>query len=159
MYKMSLFKHLPYRCVTEITIGEEDILCIVDTGCATTLVPSVIAKRYGKKLGYSKELLVGGKSYNAELYQLTNVKIGGLLIERLTVFSSSFSGSLKDHVLLGQNILNNLNYQVSRNSHSIIFNLEVWKLLADKEYPFTVYFKEDNRPYYYETLLDEKISG
>ena len=153
MYKINLYKNIPYRCVTDITIGKEDMLCIVDTGCATTLVPSVIAERYGEKMGYSKELLVGGKSYVAELYQLHNVTIGGLLIDRLTVFSSNFSGSLKDHVLLGQNILNNLNYRISRNNHSIIFNLDIWKAVDSKKYPFAVYFKEDNKPYYYESLL------
>jgi len=73
----------------------------------------------------------------------------------MLAFSAKYEGTLKNSVLLGLNVLNNLEFTVSRNKGVFEFKEDVWNLVADKEHPFTMFFEQPSLKPVYPSLLIE----
>jgi hypothetical protein len=76
-------------------------------------------------------VVVGGGVYEACTYSFDNIILGGCPIPRLIAFCADYTGTLRSNVLLGLNVLNNLDYAISRNKHSLSFGVDIWELMDD----------------------------
>ena len=156
-YILPLNKKFPHRiaCYVYFKKGEETA-CIVDTGCMNTLVPLSVAKKHGKPLNKTHTIAVGGRLYHAQAHSFDNVRLGGLTIPRMVAFCADYEGVLTNSVLLGLNILNSLHYAISRNLHSLSFDVNIWNLVEDKKYPFALFFDIDDgmKPVYPSLLVE-----
>ena len=129
------------RYVCDLSVGEgEPIKCIIDTGCPTTLIPLKYAKNLGKKLKRASDVIVGGKTYQANLYLLENVTFGNFKINKMLAFASNYQGAIEERILLGLNVLNNLEISFSRHKEALHFNYKPWSLVGHKDDPFVLYF-------------------
>ena len=107
---------------------------VIDTACSTTLVPMSIAKQFGTKHGNSATVIVGGGTYNSILYTFENIQLGNLTIEKMSAFAADYTGYLRNRVLLGMNVLINLNIKLKRARDGILhFNYEPWWVVANLE--------------------------
>ena len=156
LYTLPLNKKFPHRVACDVYFGKDRERCIVDTGCMNTLIPLSVAKDYGRPLNKKYTVAVGGRVYHAVAYVFDNFRLDGFLIPRLVAFCADFEGTLKNNVLLGLNVLNSLEYAISRNRHSLSFDVDIWALVEDKKYPFSLFFDmEDGMKPVYPSLLIE----
>ena len=155
-YTLPLNKKFPNRIACDIYFGTDKRNCIVDTGCMNTLIPLYLAQKYGRRLNKIHTVVVGGGVYEAVAYSFDNIILGGYRIPKLVAFCADYKGSLTTSVLLGLNLLNNLEYAISRNKHSLSFDVDIWALVEDKKYPFSLFFDmEDGMKPVYPSLLIE----
>jgi len=124
-----------------------------------TLIPLSIAKKHGRALNKKHTIAVGGRVYNAQAYSFDNVRFGGFAIPQMLAFCADYEGVLTNNILLGLNILNNLEYTISRNKQNFSFGVDIWNLVGDKKYPFAVFFDiDDGMKPVYPSLLIESLS-
>ena len=157
LYSVTLNKKALHRLSCFISLQDNEVPCIIDTGCTNTLIPMSFAKEHGKRLNKTSTVLVGGRSYKVTAYSFDNVYLGGFHIPKMLAFCADYEDSLKSSVLLGLNVLNNLEFTITRNKGMMSFNENVWDLLADKKYPFTVFFEHPDMKPVYPSLLVEEI--
>ena len=130
---------------------------VIDTACSTTLVPLHIAKQFGKKHGNRATVIVGGGSYNAVLYTFDNICLGDLNIEKLSAFAANYTGYLQERILLGMNILLNLNIKLNRSKTGILeFDYVPWWTVSNKKYPCGFFFADKGSRAVYPDLLVEE---
>ena len=130
---------------------------IIDTACSTTLVPLSIAKQFGTKHGNSATVIVGGGTYNSTLYTFENILLGNLTIEKMSAFAADYTGYLRNRVLLGMNVLINLNLKLKRSKDCVLhFTFEPWWVVATKKYPCGFFFADSGSRAVYPDLLTEQ---
>ena len=129
---------------------------VIDTACSTTLVPLAIAEQFGLKHGNRATVIVGGGTYDAVLYTFDNVKLGDLTIEKLSAFAANYTGYLENRILLGMNLLLNLDIRLSRSKNGILqFEYEPWWVVSGRKYPCGFLFAEGGTRAVYPDLLAE----
>ena len=127
-------------------IGHEiEIKCIIDTGCATTMLDADLAKRYGVKLPETTSINIANKRYEAQAYKLHKLFIGNLELDNVFVLGADFDidAELRSGMLLGLNVLNNLMYCVDRNKNEISVKENIFDAIPDKNYPYLHWFRID----------------
>ena len=130
--------------------GVEAIIpCVIDTGCSTTMVDINLAKKFGEKLGDSHAINLGNKKYMAQAYRLDKIIIGSLEIKDVFVLAVAYdiNNELKSGMLLGLNVLNNLEYCVNRNKNVIRIKENIFENIPDKSYPYMHWFRGKNSEY------------
>jgi hypothetical protein len=122
-----------------------------------TLIPLRLARKYGRKLNKTNTVVVGGGVYEATAYSFDNISLGGYRIPKLVAFCADYTGTLKANVLLGLNVLNSLEYAISRNKQRLSFDVDTWDLVGDKKYPFSLFFDMEDgiKPVYPSLLVDD----
>ena len=134
----------------------EEKAAVIDTACSTTLIPLDIAKQFGKGHGNRAKVIVGGGTYNAVLYTFDNVMLGDLKIEKLSAFAANYTGYLKNRILLGMNVLLNLNIRLKRSKTGILqFDYEPWWAVSNRKYPCGFFFADSGSKAVYPDLLAE----
>jgi len=157
-YLVTLSKRVANRYMCDISLGDEMCPAIIDTACSTTLMPLIIANKHGRPTSHKQKVTVGGRTYDATLYRVDNVVIGNFVIERLSVFAAKYEGNLKERVLIGQNILNNINFSISKNASRMKFEIDIWSIAKSKKYPFTLFFNQHgSNPVYDPDLMQESV--
>ena len=131
------------------------VQCIIDTACINTLIPLRYTRVCGVALNKTAEITVGGHSYTATAFKFANVSFGGINIPKLIAFAAEYKGSLSNRILLGLNFLNNLKFTISRAENTMTFEQSFIPSIADKKYPFTVYFEQPDLKPVYPSLLVE----
>jgi len=154
-------KDIPNRYIIKLRLPKEDIECIIDTACSTTLIPLEIAKKFGKRINHTSSVVVGGYTYSATLYMIDNVHLGNFLIPKLAVFAADYKGALETRMLLGQNVLNNFRVVLSRNIQGELeFDYRPWVVWRDRKHPCAGFFVEHgSKPAYHPDLLTEEDGG
>ena len=87
---------------------------LLDTGSFNTIVHESLIKKYGIILNQTMKTRVGGFQGNANVCIIDKIKIGGHVLEKVAALSVPFEGELKDHILLGANVINNWKFLISR---------------------------------------------
>ena len=129
---------------------------IIDTACSTTLVPLHMAKKFGTKHGNKSTVIVGGGTYDAVLYTFENITLGDLNIEKLSAFVAEYQGYLQDRILLGMNVLLNLDLLLCRTQSGILtFDYKPWWVVGERKYPCGFFFTEGGTRAVYPDLLAE----
>ena len=92
-------------------------VCLIDTGCSTTMIDIRLARLYGKELAETLNINLGRKKYTAQGYQINKLVFGEFYIENIFMFAVDFTqdNELYFKILLGLNVLNNFDYIVNRN--------------------------------------------
>ena len=151
-------RHLT-RYVIELALGldAEPREAIIDTACSTTLIPLKYAKKHGTKLNHKGEIVVGGYSYDANLYLFTEVSLGNFAISKLVAFAADYRGSIADRILLGNNVLYNFAMELYRNQNGRLkFEYRPWHLVSGRKHPCVMFFRtRDASPLYPSELIME----
>jgi clan AA aspartic protease (TIGR02281 family) len=120
----------PYNGAFVIPVVLNDVLTekfIVDSGSADVSIPADVAstlKKLGTMtgadfLGSKTYMLADGSKVPSEIYRVASLRIGGLLMENVTVRISAE----KSHLLLGQSFLSRLkSWSVDNARQVMIFN-------------------------------------
>ncbi|MCL1996203.1 MAG: retropepsin-like domain-containing protein [Defluviitaleaceae bacterium] len=142
------------RYLCDIYVGRVRVECIIDTASSNTLVPLKFAEDYGKKLNHSAKVIVAGNTYEATLYLFENTLFGNLKIEKLVAFAANYKGNIENRMLLGLNVINNLEITFSRHKDKLYFNYKPYHLVKNKKYPCAMFFKtQGSEPVYPTELL------
>ena len=91
-------------------------------------------------------------------YIVPKFEFGGFMFTNVFVFAAEFQRELKERMLLGLNVLNNLRYIVDRDAGEFQFIERLPKSLAQKNFPYRNYFDDfgnyvmlsDDEGYYFE---------
>ena len=146
---------VPLRFMERAVVERE---AVIDTACSTTLIPLKYSERHGTRHGNKATVIVGGGTYDATLYTFNDVWLGNLQIEKLSAFAAEYTGYLKNRILLGMNVLLNLNIQLKRAKNGILqFDYEPWWAVGDRKYPCGFFFAEGGTRAVYPDLLSEEI--
>ena len=133
-----------------------EIEVIVDSGCANTLLPLWVAQECGGiELPLKKEINIAGNSRVAQAYMIPKLEFGGCVFTNVFVFAAEFRRELKERMLLGLNVLNNLRYTVDRDAGDFEFTERLPKSLPKMEFPYRNYF-DDNGDY---VMLSDDFVG
>ena len=157
-YSVMYDKKYNNRYVINMSFTDKGIKreAVIDTACSTTLIPTKIAEQFGIKHGNRATVIVGGGTYNAALYTFDNVMLGDLKINKLSAFTAEYTGYLKNRILLGMNILLNLNINLKRSETGILqFNYEPWAAVSNRKYPCGFFFADSGSKAVYPDLLVE----
>ena len=131
---------------------------VIDTACSTTLIPKNIAERFGTRQGYRAVIIVGGGTYDAVLYTFDDVMLGDLKIDKLSAFAAEYTGYLRNRILLGMNVLINLDIRLKRTKSGILqFDYDPWWIVSSKKYPCGFFFAEGGTRAMYPDLLVEQV--
>ena len=127
----------------------EEVDCLIDTGCSTTMVDMDLAKRCGLKLEETSVINLGNQRYLAQAYKLEKLLIGSLEIKDVFVLAVEYdiSNELRSGMLLGLNVLNNLEYCVNRNHNVIRIKENIFANVPDKSYPYMHWFRGKGSDY------------
>ena len=149
------------RYVLDLKLKNRSIEGILDTACSTSLIPLNIANKLGKPLNHKADITVGGNKYKAQLYLLEKLQFGTFLIKEITMFSANYKGLLKNRMLIGNNVLFNLEILLVRNGSGVLkFEFKPYWLVKNKEKPFIFFFSsKEQRPLYPDELLVEDSTG
>ena len=162
-YSVTFDKRYSNRYVVHLDFeGEEGTKeAVIDTACSTTLVPTRIAEQFGTKHGNKATVIVGGGTYDAVLYTFNNVKLGGFNIEKLSAFVAGNEGYLKNRILLGMNVLLNLDIRLKRTQNGVFrFDYDPWWVVSKMKYPCGFFFTDGGtRAVYPDLLVDLVIDG
>jgi hypothetical protein len=116
---------------------------IVDSGCANTLLPLCAAKKCGGiALPLKKYVNIAGNSREAQAYIIPKFEFGGFMFTNVFAFVAEFQRELKERMLLGLNVLNNLRYTVDRDAGEFEFVERLPKSLKQKNFPYRNYFDD-----------------
>ena len=116
---------------------------IVDSGCANTLLPLKVAQRCGGiALPLKKAVNIAGNSREAQAYIIPKFEFGGFVFTNVFVFAAEFQKELRNRMLLGLNVLNNLRYMVDRDAGNFEFIERLPKSLPRNDVPYRNYFDD-----------------
>ena len=155
-YSVTYDEKYSNRYIVPLRFRNKKKEAVIDTACSTTLIPLDIAKQFGKEHGNRAEVIVGGGTYNAVLYTFDDVMLGDLKIEKLSAFAAKYTGYLRNRILLGMNVILNLDIQLKRSQAGILqFDYEPWWVVSGKKYPCGFFFADSGSKAVYPDLLAE----
>ncbi|MCL1997674.1 MAG: retroviral-like aspartic protease family protein [Turicibacter sp.] len=120
-----------------------EVKVLLDTGSFNTIISENLAKKYAAKTNITLKTKVGGFSGDSPLYIIQKMRIGGVILEKVAAFAVPFDGELKDHILLGANVMNNWNFNVSRLNNRLSAVEEFSAAAVARQYPYRYAF--DNK--------------
>ena len=124
---------------------QKKIPCLIDTGCATTMLDITLAKRFGEILPETQSIGLGSRRYLAQAYKLEGLLIGSLELNSVFVLAARYdiTEEIYSGMLLGLNVLNNLRYCVDRNENTISIQENIFSGIPDKNYPYMHWFRKN----------------
>jgi len=99
----------------------EAVTVFLDTGCFNTMIPRRLAKQTGRSLGFKKNYSIGGSLIETEAFAIEKIIIGNFPIERVIAFAGDYKGSNEDDIILGTNVINNWDMNISKKEHLFQF--------------------------------------
>jgi predicted aspartyl protease len=124
-------------------MAEFNVEAIVDSGCANTLLPLWAAKRCGGiALPLKRAINIAGNSREAQAYIIPKFEFGGYIASDVFVYAAGFQEELKDRMLLGLNVLNNLRHTIDRAKGQFEFTECVPDWIPNKAFPYRNYFDD-----------------
>jgi predicted aspartyl protease len=84
------------------------ISVLLDTGAYNTVIHKALVANCGILLKQMMPIAIGGYKGDANLCVLHKLNIGGTEMEQVIALAVPFEDELKDHILLGANVINNL---------------------------------------------------
>ena len=157
LYSVMYDKRYNNRYIVQLRFERNTIFereTVIDTACSTTLIPAKIAEMFGTRHGNKATVIVGGGTYDAVLYTFDDVWLGNLKIEKLSAFAADYTGYLKNRILLGMNVLLNLDIRLKRSKNGILqFDYEPWWVVCNRKYPCGFFFAKSGSHAVYPDLI------
>jgi len=92
---------------------------LLDTGAYNTIINSSLVPRYANLTKGKMKVALGGFVGIADICIIKKMNLNGHIIENIAALAVPFKGELKDHILLGTNVINNWEITLSRQKHKL----------------------------------------
>jgi hypothetical protein len=120
----------------------------LDTGCYNTMIPIELAEQSGRSLGFKMKYSLGASLVETEAFSIDKIMIGDLVLERVVAFAGNYKGGQEDDIILGTNVINNWEMNISKKKHTFQFREDPPDSLPNKTNIYQNYFnKEGNYVY------------
>jgi hypothetical protein len=96
-------------------------IVFLDTGCYNTMIPRDLAEQSGHSLGFKVKYSIGANAVETEAFSIDKIMIGDLVLERVVAFAGKYKGGHVDDIILGTNVINNLEMHISKKKHTFQF--------------------------------------
>ena len=113
---------------------------LVDTGSFNTVIHKALVTRYGMMSKKTMRVKVGGYQGEAHICELYKLRVGGLVMEKVIALAVPFDGELKNHILLGTNVTNNWDFNISRNKNLLGITEDFSEITSARDYPYRYCF-------------------
>jgi hypothetical protein len=114
----------------------------LDTGCYNTLIPRDLAEQSGHSLGFKAKYSLGANVVETEAFSINKIMIGDFVLERVVAFAGNYKGSLEDDIILGTNVINNWEMNISKKKHTFQFREDPPDSLPNKTNIYQNYFNK-----------------
>jgi hypothetical protein len=121
----------------------EDVTVFLDTGCFNTLIPRLLAKQWGRSLGFKMNYSLGGSLIEAEAFSIDKIMIADVVLERVVAFAGDYKGGHEDDIILGTNVINNWEMIISKKEHTFQFRENPTDSLPNKANIYQNYFNKE----------------
>ena len=113
---------------------------LLDTGSFNTVIHKALVARCGVMSTETMTVSIGGYRGEANICELYKLRVGGLVMEKVIALAVPFDGELKNHILLGTNVTNNWDFNVSRNKNCVSITEDFSETAVVREYPYRYCF-------------------
>jgi len=105
----------------DIKAGEfaERFDVLLDTGAYNTIINKSLVPQYANLTKGKMKVALGGFVGIADICIIKKMNLNGHIIENIAALAVPFKGELKDHILLGTNVINNWEITLSRQKHKL----------------------------------------
>lgn len=162
-FSIKLNKNRPWRYAFKINLWHErdkkfsnPIQAILDTGAFNTFIHREIAGKYSTIFKETRAVAIGGYKTEANLCLIDKMDIGGMVIANVLALAVDFKGELKDHILLGANIINNWDVGLSRKRNELRAVEDFPDDIPNPERPYQFYFDSKGRAVALQEMEAEK---
>ena len=119
---------------------------MIDTGCFNTMIDKRLLPNHCVPVkNLTLSIGIGGIKGVAQGYVLKKMKIGDVVLDNIVVFAFDFNGELRDHVLLGANVLNCWDFNLSRSDNTLTFTERTTALHTNTDNPYRYAFDGKGR--------------
>ncbi len=120
----------------------------LDTGCYNTLIPRDLAELSGHSLGFKMKYSLGANLIETEAFSIDKIMIGGFVLERVVAFAGKYKGDQEDNIILGTNVINNWEMNISKKKHTFQFREDPPDSLPNKTNIYQNYFNKEGNYIY-----------
>ena len=113
---------------------------LLDTGSFNTVVHKDLVVKYGVMTSQTMKVSIGGFVGEANICVLHKLRIGGYEIEKVVALAVSFDGELKNHILLGANVLKNWKFSISHLENRLDVDEQFSEEALARKYPYRYCF-------------------
>jgi hypothetical protein len=106
-------------CADMGTVILENVSTFVDTGAFNTMIDDALVDLVGYRLPLYIPISIGGYAGEAQGCILHRVILGNFAFESVFAMSFPFKDWLKDHIILGANVMNNWDFKISRSDNTM----------------------------------------
>jgi hypothetical protein len=115
----------------------------LDTGCYNTMIPRDLAEETGHSLGFKVKYSLGASLVETEAFSIDKIMIGDFVLERVIAFAGDYKGSHEDDIILGTNVINNWDMNISKKKHTFQFREDPPDSLPNKKNIYQNYFNKE----------------
>ncbi|MCL2047532.1 MAG: retroviral-like aspartic protease family protein [Defluviitaleaceae bacterium] len=116
---------------------------LFDTGAFNTTIHKMLVAKYGIMTNQTMKVTLGSYSGDANICILHKLRIGGHVLEKVVALAIPFDGELKDHILLGTNVMKNWKFAISSAENQLDVTEQFSDTARLREYPYRYCF--DNK--------------
>jgi hypothetical protein len=107
------------------------------------MIPRLLAEQTGRSLGFKMKYSLGGSLIEAEAFSINKIMLGDFVIERIIAFAGDYKGSHADDIILGTNVINNWEMNISKKKHTFQFREDPPDSLPNKANIYQNYFNKE----------------
>jgi len=126
----------------------EEVTVFLDTGCYNTMIPRQLAEKSGHSLGFKMKYSLGANVVEAEAFSIDKIMIGDLVLERVIAFAGKYKGRQEYDIILGTNVINNWEMNISKKKHMFQFREDPPDSLPNKTNIYQNYFNKEGNYIY-----------
>jgi len=130
------------------TKGFVETTILLDTGCYNTMIPRDLAELSGHSLGFKVKYSLGANVVEAEAFSIDKIMIGDFVLERVVAFAGKYKGGHVDDIILGTNVINNWEMNISKKKLTFQFREDPPDSLPNKTNIYQNYFNKDGNYIY-----------
>ena len=120
----------------------------LDTGCFNTMIPRYLAELSGHSLGFKMKYSLGANVVEAEAFSIDKIMIGDFVLERVVAFAGKYKGRQEDDIILGTNVINNWEMNISKKKHTFQFREDPPDSLPNRTNIYQNYFNKEGNYIY-----------
>ena len=113
---------------------------LLDTGSFNTVIHKDLVAKYGIMTAQTMKVSIGGFVGDADICILHKLRIGGHEMEKVVALAVSFDGELKNHILLGANVLKNWKFSISHLENRMEVTEQFSEEALARKYPYRYCF-------------------
>jgi hypothetical protein len=112
------------------------------------MIPRYLAELSGHSLGFKIKYSLGANIVEAEAFSIDKIMIGDFVLERVVAFAGKYKGRQEDDIILGTNVINNWEMNISKKKHTFQFREDPPDSLPNKTNIYQNYFNKEGNYIY-----------